>query len=124
MSATPPEKEGEKIEVLARIKEIVDKSDLEIVLAFPVMEKGGTVETIASCQMTNYGNKREGEVEFQGKKIAARDLVKFIMKDASVMATVYWVNSRVVSKGKRWKVAKFWKPNPNNNGKVYSVVAA
>lgn len=123
ISVYSPEKEGDQIQVLARIQKIVDKSDLEIVLAFPVLEKGGTIDTFASCQVSDYGNKKEGEVMFQGKKISARDLGKYIMKDSSVMASVYWRSSRVVSKGKRWKVAKFWKPNPNNNVNIYSVVA-
>ena len=74
-------------------------------------------------QVWNSGSGKEGEVLFQGAKMPAKDLGKFILKDSYVLASVYWKKSRVVSAGKRWHVAKFWKPNPNNNDTpTYSVV--
>jgi len=117
------EKEGELVEVCARIEKIVHKPDLEIVLAFVVEETCGTVEMFANLEIYDYDKKKEAEVFLHGEKIPVGDLDRFILRDTLVMALVYWRSSRVVTTGKRWKVAKLWKTDPCSQFDSYSVTS-
>ena len=73
-------------------------------------------------QVYAYDRRNKGEVLFRGENVPVDDLERFILKDTALMALVYWRASRVVTTGKRWRVAKLWKQDPNGDVDVFSVV--